>query len=320
MAKSDMHPKHRFEPWQVWPGSYGNKFTPGEYPNSQNSGLKIDKTTPIASMGSCFAREIRKVLLRNEYNYILEETEQWAAVHASAAWERTYNTFCMRQIFDYTFNEFKPETRWWVSPETSQVQDPYRRIILYESIGAAEKDFANHIECSKRAITRAKVFILTLGLTEIWENIHDQSVICLPSGPYVNEGGDMSNYRFRVSRYQENLENLESIYQTLKANNKGCQVIITVSPVHLWATFRDDADVISANCNSKSTLRAVADEFVHNHGDAFYFPSYEIATSFNQLMNISPFVGGKENFHINQDTVELIMKHFFEYYATGRSR
>ncbi len=316
MAKSDMHPVHRFEPWQVWPGSYGNKFTPGEYPHSHNSGLSIDKSTPIASMGSCFAREIRKVLLRHEYNYILEETEQWAAVHASAAWERTYNTFCMRQIFDYTFNDFKPETRWWVSPETGQVQDPYRRIILYESIDAAQKDFANHIECSKRAITRAKVFILTLGLTEIWESVQDNSVICLPSGPYVNEGGDMSDYRFRVSRYHENLDNLESIYQTLKDNNKDCKVIITVSPVHLWATFRDDMDVISANCNSKSTLRAVADEFVHNHADAFYFPSYEIATSFNQLMNISPFVGGKENFHINQDTVELIMKHFFEYFAT----
>jgi len=315
MAKSDMHPVHRFEPWQVWPGSYKNKFNPGQYPHPQYPELCIDKTTPIASMGSCFAREIRKVLLRHEYNYILEETEKWAAVHASAAWERTYNTFCMRQIFDYTFNTFTPDVRWWICPETGQVQDPYRRIILYDSIEEAQNDFKDHIECSKRAITRAKVFILTLGLTEIWENIHDGSVICLPSGPYVNEGGDMSDYRFRISRCRENLENLESIYQTLKANNKDCQVLITVSPVHLWATFRKDMDVISANCNSKSTLRAAADEFVCNHEDVFYFPSFEIATTFNQMMNVTPFVDGKENFHINQDTVELIMKHFFEYYS-----
>lgn len=316
MAKSDMHPVHHFEPWQVWPGSYKNKFVPGEYPLPEKSGLLIDKTTPIASMGSCFAREIRKVLLRQDYNYILEETEKWAACHASAAWERTYNTFCMRQIFDYTFNEFKPETRWWVSPDSGQVQDPYRRIILYESIEDAEKDFDDHVQASRRAIQNADVFILTLGLTEIWENIHDQSVICLPSGPYVNEGGNMSDYRFRVSRYLENLDNLESIYQTLKKNNNDCKLIITISPVHLWATFRQDMDVISANCNSKSTLRSVADEFVYSHEDVFYFPSYEIATTFNQLMNISPFVGGKENFHINQDTVELIMKHFFQFFAS----
>lgn len=315
MAKSDMHPVHQFESWQVWPGSYGNRFTPGNYPHADSTGLDIDKATPIASMGSCFAREIRKVLLKHEYNYILEETDKWAACHASAAWERTYNTFSMRQIFDYTFNEFSPETRWWISPDTGQVQDPYRRIILYDSIDQAEADFKSHIEYSQKAIKRARVFILTLGLTEIWEDVRDKSVICLPSGPYVNEGGDMSDYRFRVSRYRENLDNLDSIYHTLKRNNPDCKLIVTVSPVHLWATFRDDMDVISANCNSKSTLRAAADEFVGNYKDVFYFPSYEIATSFNQLMNKSPFVTGKENFHINQETVELIMKHFFEYYS-----
>ena len=29
----------------------------------------IDKTTPIGSMGSCFAREIKSYLEKNDYNY-----------------------------------------------------------------------------------------------------------------------------------------------------------------------------------------------------------------------------------------------------------
>ncbi len=316
MAISEMHPIHPFEPWQVWPGSYGNKlYLDGQYPHKDDTGLKIDKNTPIASMGSCFAREIRKVLIRQGYSYITEETHHPASVHASAAWERTYNTFSMRQIFEYTFESFDPENRWWISPETQKVQDPFRRIILYDSINEAEQDFSSHVECSKKAITKADVLVLTLGLTEIWENKNDKSVICLPSGPYVNEGGNMSDFTFRVSRYQENLDNLEAIHSILKKYNEKCKIIITVSPVHLWATFRQDMDVISANCNSKSTLRAVADQFVSDHNDVFYFPSYEIATSYNMLMNKSCFVKGKENFHINQETVELIMKHFFEYYS-----
>jgi GSCFA family protein len=317
MAFSEMHPVHSFEPWQVWPGSYRNKFIPGHYPLTPNPGLVLDKSTPIASMGSCFAREIRKVLLRKEYNYILEETDHPSSVHASAAWERTYNTFSMRQILEYTFESFNPKTRWWVSPKTGQVQDPYRRIILYETIEQAEKDFLNHIECSKRAIMKAKVLILTLGLSEIWEDNSDGSVICLPSGPYFNEGGGKGEYNFRVSRYQENLDNLETIHKIVKKYNEKCKIIVTISPVHLWATFRDDMDVISANCNSKSTLRAVADEFVTRHRNSFYFPSYEIATSFTMMMNQSCFEKGKENFHINQETVELIMKHFFELYSEG---
>jgi hypothetical protein len=320
MAISEMHPIHEFKPWQVWPGSYDNKFIPGRYPHSKDSGLLIDKSTPIASMGSCFAREIRKVLLRQGYSYITEEEDHPASVHASAAWERTYNTFSMRQIFEYTFESFTPETRWWVSPKTGQVQDPYRRIILYESIEEAQKDFQSHIEYSKKAIKKASVLILTLGLTEIWEDKVDKSVICLPSGPYFNEGGGKDEYLFRVSRYQENLDNLEKIYKIVKKHNKDCKIIMTISPVHLWATFREDMDVISANCNSKSTLRVVADEFVTNHEDVFYFPSYEIATSFNMMMDQSCFEYGKENFHINRATVELIMKHFFEFYSKDERR
>ena len=315
MAFTEMHPVHSFEPWQVWPGSYRNKFTPGHYPHGPNPGLIIDKSTPIASLGSCFAREIRKVLLKKNYNYILEETDHPSSVHASAAWERTYNTFSMRQILEYTFESFNPKTRWWVSPKTGQVQDPYRRIILYETIEQAEKDFLNHIECSKKAIMRAEVLILTLGLTEIWEDKSDGSVICLPSGPYFNEGGGENEYNFRVSRYQENLDNLEIIHKIVKKYNEKCKIIVTISPVHLWATFRKDMDVISANCNSKSTLRAVADEFVTRHKNSFYFPSYEIATSLTMMMNQSCFEKGKENFHINQETIELIMKHFFEFYS-----
>ena len=56
-------------------------------------------------------------------------------------------------------------------------------------------------------MTKADVEFIDL-LTEIWEDCRDGSVICLPSGPYVNEGGDMGRYRFRVSRYTETLENL----------------------------------------------------------------------------------------------------------------
>jgi hypothetical protein len=315
MAKSKVHPVHRFENWQVWPGSYHNPPTEGNFPTPDNRGLKISRSTPIASMGSCFAREIRKALLKEGYSYITEETHHPASVHASAAWERSYNSFSMRQIFEYTFHNWKPEIRWWESPETKKFQDPYRRIILYDTLDEAEEDFNRHIIHSRRAITHAELFVITLGLTEIWEDRIDGSVICLPSGPYVNEGGDMSRYRFRVSRYEENLENLEQIHRIMAENNPHCQLLVTVSPVHLWATFRTDADVISASCNSKSTLRAVADEFASRHDNVFYFPAFEMATIYRPMIGQSLFAEGKENFHVNKDTVAFIMEQFFKFYS-----
>jgi hypothetical protein len=315
MARSDVHPVHRFESWQVWPGSYDNPQPDGSYPRPGGRHLKIARSTRVASMGSCFAREIKNVLIREGFSYITEETSHPATVHASAAWERVYNLFSMRQIFEYTFSQWNPALRWWQAPESGKIQDPFRRIILYDNQEQAETDFQNHKRCSRRALEQAEVLILTLGLTEIWEDRLDGSVICLPSGPYVNEGGDMTRYRFRVSRHAENLANLERIYSLMTEHNPGCKIIVTVSPVHLWATFREDSDVISASCNSKATLRAVADEFVARHENVYYFPAFEMATIYRPMMGQSIFTEGRENFHVNRDTVELIMKSFFQFYG-----
>jgi hypothetical protein len=315
MARSAPYPALKFEDWQVWPGSYNNPPADGTFRFPPDPGLQITPTTPIASMGSCFAREIRKVLLDDGYNYITEETDNPASVHASAAWERTYNTFSMRQIFEYTFEEWTPDLRWWISPESKKVQDPYRRIILYDSLDEAEQDFARHREFSRRALERAEVLILTFGLTEIWEDAVDGSVICLPSGPYPKEGGDMSRYHFRVSRYNENLQNLERIHAIMAQHLSHCKLLVTVSPVHLWATFRRDVDVISASCNSKSTLRAVVDEFVVRHDNVFYFPSFEMATIYQPILGKTWLSDDKENFHVNKKTVRFIMDHFFSIYG-----
>ncbi len=315
MAVSDVHPVHIFESWQVWPGSYDNPPPDGLYPMPIPQERFIERTTPITSMGSCFAREIKKVLTAKGYNYLAEETNHPASIHAGAAWERTYNTFSMRQIFEYTFSQWSPSVRWWVTPVTQRVQDPYRRIILYDSIELAEADFENHKICSRRVLTAARVFILTLGLTEIWEDEHDGTVICLPSGPYVNEGGDMSRYRFRVSRYGENLTNLIRIRELLFMHNPDCKIIVTVSPVHLWATFRRDCDIFSASCNSKATLRAVADEFVSMYDNVYYFPAFEIASIYRPMLGLPIFTEGRENFHVNQDTIATIMDEFFRFYG-----
>ena len=315
MARCDVYPARSFEAWQVWPGSYDNPPAGKSYPFPAGPGFKINRRTPIASIGSCFAREIKDVLLKRGYSYIIGEADHPASKHASAAWERTYNTFCLRRIFEYTFEEWSPDLRWWKAPVSGQIQDPYRRIILYGSIEEAEADFDKHRRCSRLVLEQAELLIVTLGLTEIWEDTVDGSVICLPAGPYVNEGGDMGRYRFRVSGYAENLDNLERIHSLMAVHNPKCGLMITVSPVHLWATFRRDLDVISASCGSKATLRAVADEFCARHENVFYFPAFEMATIFRPMLNAPVFAPGRENFHVNQETVDFIMEQFFDHYC-----
>jgi hypothetical protein len=317
VARSDVHPHYLFDPWQVWPGSYDNPPADGSYPlpGPGSSRLEIDRETPIASMGSCFAREIKHALIRKGFSYIAEEQDHPASKHASAAWERCYNVFSMLQIFKYTFESWAPRLRWWTCPVSGKIQDPYRRIILYNSLEEAQEDFDRHRRHSRRALEKASVLILTLGLTEIWEDLEDGAVICLPSGPYVSEGGDMSRYRFRVSRYDETLDALERMVVLLAAHNPDCKLVLTVSPVHLWATFRRDMDVISAGCNSKATLRAAADELAARHENAFYFPAFEMATIYAPIMGRIYLASGRENFHVNQETVDFILEQFIRFYC-----
>ena len=209
-----------------------------------------------------------------------------------------------------------PDLRWWQAPRSHIIQDPYRRIIKYDTVAQADADFARHLVHSRRALMQARLLILTLGLTEIWEDRVDGAVICLPSGPYVNEGGDMRRYRFRVSRYGENLANLERIHDIMARANPGCRILVTVSPVHLWATFRRDADVISASCNSKATLRAATDAFAANHDNVFYFPAFEMATIYRPMVGAAVFADGRENFHVSKPAVKFIMRQFFRMYST----
>ena len=128
----------------------------------------------------------------------------------------------------------------------------------------------------------------------------------------------MSRYEFKVSRYAENLENLERIHAIMAEHNPACQLLVTISPVNLWATFRKDLDVISASCNSKSTLRAAADEFTLRHDNVHYFPAFEMATIYQPLTGLTYFSDGRENYHVNKSTVKFIMRHFFKFYGNMR--
>jgi tetratricopeptide (TPR) repeat protein len=60
----------------------------------------------------------------------------------------------------------------------------------------------------------------------------------------------------------------------IKELNPDADILITVSPVPLDATFTDE-DVITANLHSKSVLRSTVGEIVADNPKIGYFPSYE---------------------------------------------
>jgi hypothetical protein len=284
------------------------------------SNLQIDKQTKIASMGSCFAREIRDWLIKNGFNYVTGENEEipWESIkvftgdngrlpweHASIAWERVYNTFTIKHIMDYTFNCCKLEERLLKVSIGGKfyIADIVRNRILYKDVETAQKDILQHVECSKRILSSVDLLIVTLGLTEIWESKKRGIVVAANPCKHYKLPDD---FVFRTSKYQENLDNLNFMYDLLKQYNSKIKILVTVSPISLLQTFRSDVDVITANCESKSILRVVAGEFA-NKEDVYYFSSYEIATAVAALDSIKMCSDGH---HISKELIGIIMNVF----------
>tara|TARA_R100000908_G_C3753754_1_gene148094 strand:+ start:272 stop:1228 length:957 start_codon:yes stop_codon:yes gene_type:complete len=310
-----------FRKEQLWPTiKKENSNTLDWLKNNIKNDLSIDKNTKIISLGSCFAREIKFWLLNNGFNYLLGEDKKnpWKSKeiftgdngtspneHASIAWERVYNTFTFKHIVDYTFNDtYMDERLLEVNIKgKNYVSDIIRTRMLYPNKEVAIKDIKNHIEESRKMFTSADVVIFTLGLTEIWES--KKRNIVASTNPFKHYKLP-NDFKFRVSRFNENLENLKYSYEILKKHNKNLKFLVTVSPVHLLATYRDDLDVISASSNSKSTLRSVADEFKDIDG-VTYFPSYEIASIAAGLDGVNAF---PDNHHVSKKVVNHIMQTF----------
>jgi hypothetical protein len=247
-------------------------------------------------MGSCFARNVARYLLERGFNYLV--TEQ-PFQQASAHWDQVFNTACMRQIFEYSLtDQWNPVVRWW--PKGENVQDPYRRDILYPEASRTEH-FERHREASRQAIEKSEIIILTLGLIETWRDQRDQATYYRVPSPSMY---DSDVHEFYVQTVQDCTEDLDVIHDLLARANPEAQVVVTVSPVPLFATFRMDVDVVSANRLSKSTLRVAAEYFAQKHENVHYFPAYEIVT---QGMD-DPYE--EDNRHVTAETISTVMKAF----------
>ena len=256
----------------------------------------IDKQTKITSIGSCFARNIAIYLISRQYNYLVTENP---FQEASAHWDQVFNTACMRQIFEYTYNDnWRPLVRWW--PKGEMVQDPFRRNIIYKR-ETCKQSFACHRRKSYKALTEADIIILTLGLIETWRDRRDKMTYYRVPSPKIY---DPNIHEFYVQNIQDCQKDLNKIHRLLKQHNSKAKIIITVSPVPLFATFRMDVDAVIANSLSKSTLRVAAEYFSQHHENVYYFPSFEIVTQ--GIPN--PYE--KDNRHVTEDTINKVMEVF----------
>lgn len=191
-----------------------------------------------------------------------------------------YNSFTIRQEFERHIGQWQQAPGdYWVLPKDpiwggSQVlQDPYRRAIFARTPEALARAVAHCDAAIDAGIRAATVFFMTLGMAEVFVNRTSGKVACQKPGYAGGAGEDETD--FHMSDYTENLDNMSRVVEIINEVRPGARIVVTVSPVGLARTFGDN-DILVANTEGKSILRAALGALARKYDNVTYFPSYEI--------------------------------------------
>lgn len=242
--------------------------------------------TRVATAGSCFAQHVARAMVQDGLTYYVAEPAP-AGMDAATAEARGYGLFSARcgniystrqllQLIRRAYGRFTPiETAW---PVEGGFVDPFRPNIgeVFATAAAVEAARAEHLAKVRQMFETLDVLVFTLGLTEGWFDRRDGAAFPVTPGA-VTKGGDPAHFGFQNLDTAAVKGDLLDFLAELARVNPKAEVILTVSPVPLIATYGPD-DVLSATTWSKSVLRAVAGEVAALSARVQYFPSYEIIT------------------------------------------
>ena len=250
--------------------------------------FKIKKNYKVSSAGSCFAKNISKFLSNNTKNYYITEkkhdliseniSQKFNYEVYSARYGNIYTAKQLYQLLLMSQKKFSPTEKYWII--NNRYIDPIRPIIQPNGFSSKQElllDRAQHLKYVYEMFKYSDVFIFTLGLSELWSNINDDTVypVCpLVINPKLKE----KNYKFENQNFYQIYEYMKKFFLSLKKINKNIKIILTVSPVPLVATA-EKRNVLISNVYSKSVLRAAAEQLQNDFKDIYYFPSFEIITS-----------------------------------------
>jgi hypothetical protein len=256
----------------------------------------IGPHTRVSVFGSCFARHIGEWLSRRNYSILTRKDGENEGIYVVRYGEGMVNTFALRQQFEWAFEGKTFEEELWHGYDA--------RAFGYDE-EVRQK--------TKSVFDQTEVFVITLGLSEVWYDEVTGGVFwrAVPKEKY-----DASRHKFRVSTVEENKENIRAIYDLISRHRPTAEIIFTLSPIPLVATFRS-VSCLTANSVSKAILRASLDEVlreVPGRNRAYYWPSYEM------VLDLFDNRWLEDRRHVRPEILEFIMTLFESVWCHGNPR
>jgi hypothetical protein len=257
----------------------------------------ITRDMPVTAFGSCFAQNVSRWLMRQQY--ATGDRLGWTSgatdlniydSHVIRFGEGMVNTFALRQQFEWALDGRAFSEELWFG---------------------SKGELAGYSEAARIStgdlFAKSDVFIITLGLSEVWCNKQTGDVFwrAIPRDRF-----DPDRHGFRVSSVAENFDNLQAIHRIIRRVRPSATIVITLSPVPLVATFRP-VSCLTASSVSKAILRVAVDELMRAHQQdqrLYYWPSYEIVKEYCS----DPYL--EDNRHPRPEIIDTIMRTFARHY------
>lgn len=262
----------------------------------------------VFCIGSCFAREMEHALDRLGFDVLSLKRDFPASPNRKQSDRRMLNKYNVASIHNelrWAFGEGAPyrhEDVFVGLPGDSLLQDMQLAGYWYAEEPAHAHAFRDAFNAFFRRVAEADVVVIALGLSEVWKDGL--------TGLYLNEAPDETlvaawpgRFALHVLDAQETLAHLEAVDALLGRHLRpGWRMLISVTPVPLYATFRDQ-DVLLANTYSKAVLRTCVEQFLIGRPHVSYLPSHELV-----LLSEPRLMWGTEDFrHVDPSVVDLIM-------------
>jgi tetratricopeptide (TPR) repeat protein len=278
--------RHRYPSTEVFRGDLKQLIVDQIANEYKGTPRFLSRTSRIFTMGSCFAAYIARALLTQGYRAEFMPLS-----------ENINTSFANRYFVDWLRGELDG-TR----------QDVAERIAEWMPAGASRQSIISQMQASD-------VFILTLGVAPAFFD-RTTGEFVLPRPSYLNSRALAEKYQFRTTTVEDNVANVKHVLTYLRSIAPHARIFITVSPVPLHITFELSSAVV-ADCLSKSIMRVVAHEIVHNQGldNIYYWPSFEVFRWAGS--QLGPFYAADDGaaWHVSEAAVNSTVQSFIDLFG-----
>jgi hypothetical protein len=260
-------------------------------------------------IGSCFARNIEEKLVCAGLTVLSKGIISPKAEypHRPSGLVNKFTTHAMRNEVEWQLNRpaidetfFEERADGWLDLQLAPGARPV-------SLERAVQRRAYLVDEYFSRIRKASVFVMTLGLNEVWYDA--RAALHLNAAPHLSSiRRDPDRYTLNVTTVEENVRELERTADLLLRLCPDAKIVITVSPVPMAETF-SGRDVVVANSLSKSTLRVAAEAVCNAHPQIDYFPSYEMISN-----SVRTEVYEPDQLHVLDSAVREVVRAFFQTY------